>query len=157
MSTYSPSYLHKNRYGIFHFRCRIPSSIREKYNLKKVEVRKSLRTAKWCACGFSTGNSRAWGWRYLLGWICDVLDLPSRKKVINKIKYPSIDWGLVKERWWRQTPFTDNSPTPNRQTALISWNCQHRLGNGSWSPNTRYWSPATTDRQRRSSTIWWTV
>ncbi len=44
MSTYSPSYLHKNRYGIFHFRCRIPISIRKKYDLKKVEIRKSLGT-----------------------------------------------------------------------------------------------------------------
>ena len=44
MSTYSPSYLHKNRYGIFHFRCRIPISIRKEYNLKKVEIRKSLGT-----------------------------------------------------------------------------------------------------------------
>lgn len=44
MSALSPSYLHKNRYGIFHFRCRIPISIRKKYDLKKVEIRKSLGT-----------------------------------------------------------------------------------------------------------------
>jgi integrase len=41
------------------------------------------------------------------GGYADVLDLPSRKKVIDEIKYPSIDWDLVKERGWRQTPFSD--------------------------------------------------
>ena len=30
------------------------------------------------------------------------LDLPSRKKIIDKIKYPSIDWNLVKERGWNK-------------------------------------------------------
>lgn len=44
MSPYSPSYLYKNRFNKYYFRCRIPVSIRKKYNLKKEEVRKSLGT-----------------------------------------------------------------------------------------------------------------
>jgi len=41
------------------------------------------------------------------GGYADPLDLPSRKKVINKIKYPSIDWNLVKEMEWRQRPYSE--------------------------------------------------
>ena len=36
------------------------------------------------------------------GGYADPLDLPNKKKIIEKVKYPSIDWDLVKEREWRQ-------------------------------------------------------
>lgn len=44
MGSYAPSYLFKNRFGIFYFRVRIPKRIREQHNLHKTEIKKSLRT-----------------------------------------------------------------------------------------------------------------
>lgn len=35
------------------------------------------------------------------GGYADPLDLPNRKKIIDKVKYTSIDWSIVKEREWR--------------------------------------------------------
>ncbi len=45
MNSYTPSYLFKNRFDIFHFRARIPRHIRTKYQLQKEVVQKSLGTA----------------------------------------------------------------------------------------------------------------
>jgi Domain of unknown function (DUF6538) len=40
----NPSYLIKSPLGIFYFRVRIPSSIKNQYNSPKIEIRKSLNT-----------------------------------------------------------------------------------------------------------------
>jgi len=40
----SPSYLFKNRFGVFYFRSRIPKTIQTKYQIKQTEIKKSLRT-----------------------------------------------------------------------------------------------------------------
>lgn len=44
MSPQVPSYLHRNRYGIYYFRSRIPTNIRKKYSLKQAEIRRSMKT-----------------------------------------------------------------------------------------------------------------
>ena len=44
MGSYAPSYLFKNRFGIYYFRVRIPKRIREQHDLHKTEIKKSLRT-----------------------------------------------------------------------------------------------------------------
>ncbi|WP_028582314.1 site-specific integrase [Desulfogranum japonicum] len=44
MKSHVPSYVFKNRFGVFHFRARIPKDIREKYHIKKEVIQKSLRT-----------------------------------------------------------------------------------------------------------------
>jgi hypothetical protein len=44
MALSSPSYLFKNRFGIYYFRCRIPDDIRNTYHINKIEIRKSLGT-----------------------------------------------------------------------------------------------------------------
>ena len=51
------------------------------------------------------------------GGYADPLDLPSKKKVIDKIKYPSVDWNLVKEREWRQNQQASPAPPqPNEES-----------------------------------------
>ncbi len=44
MGSYAPSYLFKNRFGIYYFRVRIPKRIRAQHNIHKTEIKKSLRT-----------------------------------------------------------------------------------------------------------------
>ncbi len=44
-SGFVPSYVSKSRHGIYYFRCRIPLSVRNKYNLSKAEIKKSLHTS----------------------------------------------------------------------------------------------------------------
>ncbi len=40
------------------------------------------------------------------GGYTDPLDLPSRKKVIDKNKYSSIDWNLGKKREWKKIHYS---------------------------------------------------
>ena len=44
MKSNGPSYLFKNRFGVFHFRARIPENIRARYQLSKKVFQKSLNT-----------------------------------------------------------------------------------------------------------------
>lgn len=44
MAYASPTFLFQNRFGTYYFRCRIPQSVKSKYQTKKAEVRKSLST-----------------------------------------------------------------------------------------------------------------
>lgn len=44
MKSNGPSYLFKNRFGVFHFRARIPENVRTRYQLTKKVIQKSLNT-----------------------------------------------------------------------------------------------------------------
>jgi hypothetical protein len=45
MESFTPSYLFKNRFGIYYFRVRVPSHLKQKHGIIKTEIRKSLRTS----------------------------------------------------------------------------------------------------------------
>lgn len=44
MACTSPVFIFQNRFGTYYFRCRIPKSIKNEYQTKKAEIRRSLST-----------------------------------------------------------------------------------------------------------------